>query len=164
MFNSVLFDFYENGVLVDLSEYPEINPYRGGCDVSAIKAILNNMRNLWIQSCACFQRFKWGFSNRDVGDIDSWFVKTMSLILKKYRATHWGVPIEYKDNPDEWDERIDEMITCLGLMSEESALDFYGEENYERSNNPTDEVLTIMDTNKKIFFELFEKHFYNLWD
>lgn len=130
--------------------------------------IKNTISDLWYDfRCRC-QRFKRGWAYGDVWDIDCWFMCTVKPMLLHLYHNHTGVPIEFENNPDGWKEVLNEMITCLDLMDEEDVYAFLGFceiEDYKRmTNEDRENVYRIMEENKNRFFELFSKHFFDLWD
>ena len=72
------------------------------------------------------QRYDRGFSDEDVWNINSWFIKTVRPMLQQLRDTHVGSPDfpnlqsdndkEYDENSvhDKWDRILDRMIFLLG--------------------------------------------------
>ena len=76
-----------------------------------------------------------------------------------------GVPFEFENNGDGWKEVTHEMIDCLELMDEDNVckkLGFLDEKRLTREEYEL--IANTMELNKKRFFELFSKYFYDLWD
>lgn len=107
------------------------------------------------------QRFLRGWADEDAWDIDWWFIKTLSPMLKKFKEDNDGNP--FKLSEEEWDKILDDMIYYLEGMNEDGAVNqLYGEganltvDNYK-------EISNHMATSKEKFFELFVQYFYDLW-
>ena len=116
--------------------------------------------------CKC-QRFKRGYAYSDVWDMNQWFMDTIKPMLTHLNEHGCGYPMEFNDR-DEWCAILDEMINCLTLMDKdkvEESLGFGGIEGWRRMDRE-DHIHSyeIMIKNKNRFFELFNKHFYDLWD
>ena len=108
-----------------------------------------------------YQRFIRGWADEDTWDIDWWFIKTLSPLLKKFKEDNDCNP--FKLSEEEWDTILDNMIYYLEGMNEESAVkQLYG----EGANLTVDDYKKIsnhMATSKEKFFELFAQYFYDLW-
>ena len=107
------------------------------------------------------QRFIRGWADEDTWDIDWWFIKTLSPILKKFKEDNDSHPFELSE--EEWDKTLDDMIYYLDGMNEDGAVNqLYGEgENLTVDNYK--EISNHMATSKEKFFELFVQYFYDLW-
>ena len=78
------------------------------------------------------QRYDRGFSDEDVWNINSWFIKTVRPMLLQLRDIHVGSPsfpdlqcVNGEDHDestvhDRWDNILDRMIFLLGEMDEET--------------------------------------------
>lgn len=81
---------------------------------------------------------------------------------------HYGVPMEFENNPDGWKAVLSEMINCLDFMDEDKVYNFLGFCEVEDIDRMTKgdylHISNIMEYNKNRFFELFSKYFYDLWD
>ena len=114
------------------------------------------------------QRFKRGYAYRDVWEMYDWFIKTAKPMLVHLRNHHCGVPMEFENNEDGWDDILDEMIRCLDMMDEENVYDHFGfgSWGYWKKMNKEDyeNIYRTMEENKNCFFELFSKYFYDMWD
>lgn len=116
---------------------------------------------------------KYGYDEYAAWETFDWFIHTMSAILKQYKKGHLGVPIIIGDYPFDstddsedaqkkrnlndklWEMIIDEMIDCLADMDEN---------NPKYDNIDDDKQYELMEAAKTRFFELFSRHFYDLWD
>ena len=107
------------------------------------------------------QRFIRGWADEDTWDIDWWFIKTLSPMLKKFKEDNDSNPFKFSE--EEWDKILDNMIYYLEGMNEEGAVNqLYG----EGANLTVDDYKKIsnhMATSKEKFFELFAQYFYDLW-
>ena len=114
------------------------------------------------------QRFKRGYAWSDVWSMYGWFMLTLEPMLIHLRHNHVGVPMEFENNSGGWNEVLDEMIHCLGMMDEDKVyehLGFCGTDDYGRMTKADYEnVYKTMEENKNRFFELFSKYFFDLWD
>ena len=110
------------------------------------------------------QRVKRGYSDRDVWDIDLWFLSVMPKMLQQLKETRHGSPAELGESyvnddggmvndkcHEEWDKILDRMIFLLGEMNEDIS---------EISR----EKVSYREKCKNEFFELFSKYFWYLWD
>jgi hypothetical protein len=113
------------------------------------------------------QRFKRGYAWVDVWNMEDWFMRTVKPMLIHLKENGMSYPMEFTDR-DEWCAVLDEMIACLDLMEEDKVYEFLGFVEYEDYWRMTTEdrkkAYEIMENNKNRFFELFSKHFYDLWD
>ena len=84
-------------------------------------------------------------------------------ILKQYLKYHWGYPgREGAETNEEWESIINRMIELLNNMD----VDKYPKRDANTSTVTTyyTEQNDFLENNKKEFFELYSKWFYNLWD
>lgn len=112
---------------------------------------------------------KHGYIRSDVWNMDQWFMETMHSMLVYYWDHHACYPITLEDyeqtaeareaNKKAWDNVIQTMIVLLEKMNENS-------EVYEelRKSNDFSLIAETVIRAKTEFFELFSKHFYDLWD
>lgn len=107
------------------------------------------------------QRFLRGWADEDTWDIDWWFIKTLSPILKKFKENNDGHP--FKLSEEEWDKILDNMIYYLRGMNEEGAVNQLYGEGANLSVDDYTEINNHMATSKEKFFELFVQYFYDLW-
>jgi len=111
-----------------------------------------------------FQRMFKGYDSVDTFETFAKFIERYTKILTEYRKKHCGIPMEFIDSEEEWDNVIDEMLYHLRYMDEE-----YVTEELER-DVPDDwhasfkTINEVMDKHKDAFFKLFSEYFYNLWD
>ena len=94
-----------------------------------------------------------------------WFTHTMRDILTEYRQSHIGYPCKF--TCEEWDAKVDKMISLLNDMDECNPK--YETEEYQKDfhGNKLQDQLKIDDAMteaKDEFFKLFAEHFYSLWD
>lgn len=136
-----------------------VNPVR------IVKRWLRNIKH-------AYQRIKYGYCERDVWDIDRWFLNVMPNMLQELRETAHGFPFEvskmvgYDDrnpNPEKDREAKDKWDSILGEM------EFYlREANGEtcREKNQEEEELRYSYRNecKDKGLKLFGEWFWDLWD
>jgi len=108
------------------------------------------------------QRFQRGYSRSDVWDLDHWFISTLKPMLELMLKTHNSYPNGITN--EEWEAILQEMIDCLTLMDEDTAQEHLGITFENWTVEKHQRTADTMEENKKRFFELFEKWFYNLWD
>ena len=108
------------------------------------------------------QRARWGFSSYDVWDMDHCFIDTLKPMMEQMLRTYNSHPGEI--TAEEWEDTLREMIACLTLMDEDAAKEHLGLSDEAWSVEKHQQIKATMFENKKRFFELFEKWFYNLWD
>lgn len=124
--------------------------------------VRNFIRDKWYNlRCRC-QRFKRGYAWSDTWDMDYWFVETVKPMLEHLLKHHCGYPGDITN--EEWESILKEMIECLSVMEEESAMEHLGITYDDYSLDSAKRVSELMNTNKDRFFELFSKWFYGLWD
>lgn len=97
------------------------------------------------------QRARNGYCDRDVCEIDTWFLDIIPRMLKEFKLNHTGYPYSLKlefgktDAPQQWNDILGTMISLFHKAQEESAI-----EERERCKNEA--------------FALFSKYFFYLWD
>lgn len=75
------------------------------------------------------QRALRGYADVDVWNMDSWFMETMSPMLKQFRKTHHGVPSSFSgfdSSPEEWEAanaKWEEILDRLIFLIEEMNAD-----------------------------------------
>ena len=119
--------------------------------------ISNKIKNFFLSIKYAFQRMKYGSCEKDVYDIDDWFIRTLLPMLKYFKSISTGVPVNVSN--EEWELILDKMIFCLTMMDSSNIKKFYQIKNPSR-----DLIESIKNRNKKHFFENFEKYFYYLWE
>ena len=119
-------------------------------------------RDRWFNFWQRCQRFRRGYASSDVWDLDHWFIATLKPMLTDMLRTWNSHPGEV--TAEEWEAILREMIDCLTLMDEDAAQESLGLTDAEWSVESHHRIKATMEENKKRFFELFEKWFYNLWD
>lgn len=108
------------------------------------------------------QRFKRGYAQSDVWNMDAWFINTAKPMLEDLLKNHHGYPTEISN--EEWEAILQEMIDCITLMDEDNATEHLGISDDDYSIGSYEKIMELMNTSKKRFFELFERWFYCLWD
>lgn len=107
------------------------------------------------------QRFIRGWADEDTWDIDWWFIKTLSPILKKFKEDNDSHP--FKLSEEEWDKILDDMIHYLEGMNEEGAVNQLYGEGANLTVDDYKEISNHMTHSKEEFFKLFTQYFYDLW-
>jgi len=128
--------------------------------------MLFRLKILWYNFRSRCQRFKRGYADADVWNMNSWFIDTIKPMLIQLRECGCGTPANLSE--DEWHAILDEMINCLHFMNEDHVYCWHGFveiENYKRiTTKDYEEIGRMLIENKNRFFELFNKYFYDLWD
>ena len=129
--------------------------------------MFRRIKYYWWKFSERYQRSKRGYAWVDVWNMEDWFMRTAKPMLVHLKENGMSYPMEFKDR-DEWCAVLDEMIACLDFMDEDKVYTFLGFSQYEDCWRMTQEdiqkVYEMRENNKNRFFELFSKHFYDLWD
>ena len=107
------------------------------------------------------QRFIRGWADEDTWDIDWWFIKTLSPMLKKFKEDNDSNPFKFSE--EEWDTILDNMIYYLEGMNEEGAVNQLYSDGANLTVDDYKEISNHMAESKQKFFELFVQYFYDLW-
>ena len=108
------------------------------------------------------QRFKHGYSDEDVWNMDTWFVETIIPMLHQLKTRGIGTPAYLTE--DEWHDILDQMLNHLYFMNEDNVVKFLGLYPYPTTTEDYKRINEILLDHKNKFFELFSKYFYDLWD
>ena len=111
-----------------------------------------------------FQRMFKGYDVVDTFATFDKFIERYTKILTEYRKKHCGIPMEFVDSEEEWDNVIDEMLYHLRYMDEQTVTEELEKDVPKDWSASSKTVYEVMDKHKDAFFELFSKYFYNLWD
>lgn len=112
-----------------------------------------------------WQRIRKGYDDISVWNFQYDFIYRTANILEEMKQNLKSRPFDL--TMEEWESIIDRMCTCVKMMDCDYVYD-----ELEKISEPADskemvnrmnESKEIAERNKKEFFELFEKHFYNLW-
>ena len=109
-----------------------------------------------------FQRMFKGYDYVDTFETFSKFIERYEKILKEYKTHHYGYPSDLTEK--EWETIIDDMIYHLHYMDEQNVEDELSKGIPKDWHPSSLTVNKIMEQHKDIFFKLFSKYFYNLWD
>lgn len=104
------------------------------------------------------QRFKKGYCDLDVWNINTFIEEKLVAILKEYRERHIGYPISIEQ--EEWDETIDRMIFLLTEMNEYTCSLNCDEINIKDYNK----ISRYRNKCKNEFYHLLKKWHWDLWD
>lgn len=108
-----------------------------------------------------FQRLFRGFTSQDVYALNKSFISRYILILKQFKKHNDDTP--YDLTKEEWNAVLDRLVYHLRMMDEENVIEVLTKDMPEDYNPSWESVTEIMNRNKKEFFELFSKYFYDLW-
>lgn len=111
-----------------------------------------------------FQRMFKGYDSVDTFETFDKFIERYTKILTEYKKKHWGIPMEFVDSEEEWDNVIDEMLYHLHYMDEETVVDELEKDVPDDWDVSHITVHEVLNKHKDAFFELFSKYFYDLWD
>lgn len=126
-----------------------------------------------------WQRGRRGYSDKDIWNMDYWFLDIIVPMLKKLKETKHGYPVDL--TPEKWDKILDRMIFCFKEANDDtcSMINEYEErfmietfgnqpkENKELQQNFIKRANEIEEYQLKMEeegFQLFSKYFHNLWD
>ena len=110
------------------------------------------------------QRFKKGYSDRDVWEMRDWFIQSAKPILREMSAKACNYPEEIGE--EQWREILLEMEDLLDIMDiwdDTAARKQAGVENDDKSQTAVQLISAEKEKAKNRFFFLFNKWFYDLW-
>ena len=110
------------------------------------------------------QRFRKGYSNRDVWEMRDWFIRTAKPMLRELRVKAYNYPEEVGE--DRWRELLLEMADLLEVMDlwdDGAARKAAGISENDRSEESRRRIGAGKEKAKERFFFLFDKYFYDLW-
>ena len=122
-----------------------------------VEEMLNNLR----YRC---QRFKKGYSDRDVWEMRDWFIQTAKPMLRELSAKAYNYPEEAGE--EQWREILLEMADLLEIMDiwdDTAARKQAGLEADDKSETTVQLIRAEKEKAKNRFFFLFNKWFYDLW-
>lgn len=112
----------------------------------------------------CWQRIKYGWCDRDTWNMDVWFLNVIVPMLKYLRDNQHGFPGTM--TVDEWNKILNRMICLFEACNEDHEEEIY--DKYYPDRKKFIEELRKEDERKEKCkneaFELFSKHFWDLWD
>jgi hypothetical protein len=109
-----------------------------------------------------FDRMRKGYDSADVFELFANFTKRYYKILIEYKKTHCGHPADMSEQ--EWKDTLNEMIYHLYLMDEHNIHKEFRIGIFQDKPQDCNTINKTMEKHKDKFFELFSKHFYDLWD
>ena len=110
------------------------------------------------------QRFKKGYSDRDVWEMRDWFIRTTKTMLRELSVKAYNYPEEVGE--DQWHMLLLEMTELLEVMDiwEDSAA---RKAACVAENDRSEEAYRLISAEKEKaksrFFFFFNKYFYDLW-
>ena len=110
------------------------------------------------------QRFKKGYSDRDVWEMRDWFIRTAKPMLRELSSKAYNYPEEVGE--DQWREILLEMADLLEVMDiweDGVALKAAGIDEHDKSEEAYRLINDEKEKAKNRFFFLFNKYFYDLW-
>ena len=110
------------------------------------------------------QRFKKGYSDRDVWEMRDWFIQTAKPMLRELSAKAYNYPEEAGE--ERWREILLEMADLLEVMDiwdDAAARKQAGVEVDDKSETAVQLISTEKEKAKNHFFFLFNKWFYDMW-
>jgi hypothetical protein len=126
--------------------------------------IKNKARDIYWEVRYGFQRMFKGYDSVDTFETFAKFIERYTKILTEYRNKHWGIPMEFIESEEKWDEVVDEMLYHLHYMDEETVIKEIEKDVPDDWSASHITVHEILEKHKDAFFELFSKYFYDLWD
>lgn len=122
------------------------------------------IEDMWNNLRDCCQRFKKGYSNRDVWEMRDWFVRTAKPMLRELSVKAYNYPEEVGE--DQWRELLLEMADLLEVMDiwdDGAARKAAGLAENDKSEEACRRIRAEKENAKNRFFFLFNKFFYDLW-
>ena len=128
---------------------------------------------LWLWSCLAdswndlryrCQRFRKGYSDRDVWEMRDWFIQTAKPMLRELSAKAYNYPEEADE--EQWREILLEMADLLEIMDiwdDAAARKQAGVGAEDKSEIAVQLISTEKEKAKNRFFFLFNKWFDDLW-
>ena len=110
------------------------------------------------------QRFKKGYSDRDVWEMRDWFIQTAKPMLRELSAKAYNYPEEAGE--EQWREILLEMADLLEIMDvwdDTAARKSAGAAERDNSTEALHRISAEKEKAKERFFFLFNKWFYDLW-
>ena len=110
------------------------------------------------------QRFKKGYSERDVWEMRDWFVRTAQPMLRELSTKAYNYPEEAGE--EQWRDLLWEMADLLEIMDiwdDTAARKQAGLEADDKSETTVQLISAEKEKAKNRFFFLFNKWFYDLW-
>jgi hypothetical protein len=109
------------------------------------------------------QRFRKGYSNRDVWEMRDWFIRTARPMLRELSVKAFDYPEEVGE--EQWREILLEMADLLEVMdvwADDAARKATGIAENDRSEEAYKRINAEVEKAKNRFFFLFNKYFYDL--
>lgn len=126
--------------------------------------IKNWARDIYWEIRYGLQRMFKGYDSVDTFETFAKFIERYTKILTEYRKKHCGIPMEFEDSEEEWDNVIDEMLYHLYYMDEQHVTEEL-EKDVPKDWSVSDKTVgEVLEKHKDSFFKLFSEYFYNLWD
>lgn len=110
------------------------------------------------------QRFKKGYSDRDVWEMRDWFIQTAKPMLRELSFKAYNYPEEAGE--EQWREILAEMADLLEIMDvwdDTEARKSAGIADGDNSTETLRRISAEKEKAKECFFFLFNKWFYDLW-
>ena len=110
------------------------------------------------------QRFKKGYSDRDVWEMRDWFIQTAKPMLRELSAKACNYPEEAGE--EQWREILQEMADLLEIMDiwdDTAARKQAGVVDDDKSQSAVQLISIEKEKAKNRFFFLFNKWFYDMW-
>ena len=110
------------------------------------------------------QRFRKGYSDRDVWEMRDWFIRTAKSMLRELSTKAYNYPAEVGE--DQWRALLLEMADLLEVMDiweDEAARKAADIAENDRSEEACRLISAEKEKAKSRFFFFFNKYFYDLW-
>ena len=111
-----------------------------------------------------FQRFRKGYSERDVWEMRDWFIRSAKPMLRELSAKAYNYPEDAGE--EQWREILLEMADLLEIMDvwdDTAARKSAGVAEDDNSTEALHRISAEKEKAKERFFFLFNKWFYDLW-
>ena len=111
-----------------------------------------------------YQRFKKGYSDRDVWEMRDWFIQTAKPMLRELSNKACNYPEEAGE--EQWRKILLEMVDLLEIMDiwdDTAARKQAGVQAADKSQDAAQLISNAKEKAKNRFFFLFNKWFYDMW-
>ena len=111
-----------------------------------------------------YQRFKKGYSDRDVWEMRDWFIQTAKPMLRELSNKACNYPEEAGE--EQWRKILLEMVDLLEIMDiwdDTAARKQAGVQAADKSQDAAQLISNEKEKAKNRFFFLFNKWFYDMW-
>ena len=115
-----------------------------------------------------YQRVTKGYCDRDVWDVQGWFLNTIPYMLKDLKNTTHSYPLDF-ESPEEWKKILNKIAFSFEALNVDRFPHYNPydtNDKKQRGDYMHEEIVfgNYLDELKDNTFNLFNKYFWNLWD